>query len=252
VEACVRQSESVDLAEGTVLVAFPAEGFAATLAAAYLVDEFRLRQVGVLDCEAVPSVAIVERGKVVPPIRLLVGRDKGKAAARHPLAVFLSEVPLPEESFRAVAAAILEWCVGNRVATVIAMESVATPGDPGEAPSSRLWGVANHPGFTARLGKAGLPLAQEGVVGGVTGSLLTQALDAPLAVVGLVETSRGAEPGIRGASALVEFLAKFLRLPVRLDRLHRETERFQKHLKEVEQRRFAADDPSEPATRDFI
>lgn len=244
--ACIVESEPVDATGGVAVVAFPGRGLAATLAAAYLAETLHLRPIGRLDCDAIPSVAIVEDGQVVHPVRLLFGLDGRSNAKAHPVALFLSEVPLDEENAAVVAQCILAWCKAKGIATLLSTESVGLE-ESEEAPEViRLWGVGNRPELNRRLAKARLPLAKEGIVAGVTGALLDKGLEADLDLVALVAIGQGPEPDVRTATRLVEFLAKFLGWPVKVDRLRREAERFEKHLRDIERRRLQTAGGTDP------
>jgi uncharacterized protein len=226
---------------------------AATLATGYLAEALKLRPVGRLDCSTLPAVAIVEQGEVVHPIRLLFGLDRRTKTKTHPLVAFLSEVPLDEETLRPAAAAILAWCQSNGIKSIISMESAAFDGNPDDdARLVQLWGISNRAATNKKLAAAKLAMAKEGIVSGLTGALLDQGLETDIDIIALVAVGGGLEPDVRAASRLVEFLAKFLGLPVPLARLRRETERFEKHLKDIERRRNASQ--SEPAAdpQEFI
>lgn len=255
--ACIVAGERPDVKGGIAIVAFPGRGLAATLAAAYLAETLDLRTIGRLDCDAIPSVAIVEGGEVVHPVRLLVGKGNlGKTAAgkkRHlPLAMFLSEVAVDEEADRSVAGTILAWCQESGIKTIVSSESVGLEEQDDPFLAVHLWGVGNTPKVNARLKKAKLPMAKEGVVAGVTGALLDQALETDVEVVALVAVGQGIEPDVRTAARLVEFLAKFLGLSIKLDRLKRETEKFEKHLRDIERRRLASQPHGATAPNEFV
>jgi len=250
--ASVVENQPLDADGGAAIVAFPGRGLASTLAASYLAEALGLRSVGRLDCTAIPSMAIVEAGEVVHPVRLLFGLDKRTKAAAHPLVMFLSEIPLEDEAVRSVASAILDWCHAKGIKTLISTESAVLEDQDDPFDAIRFWGVANRPSVNARLKKAGIPLAKEGIVAGITGAILDQALESRMEVVAVIAVGQGLEPDVRTASHLVDFLAKFLGLPVKLDRLHRETERFEKHLKEIERRRLASKPPGSAGPHEFV
>lgn len=242
----------MDAGGGVAIVAFPGVGLAPTLAAAYLAEALKLRPIGRLDCDAIPSMAIVEGGEVVHPIRLLYGLDRATKAKSHPMVMFLSEVPLGEWSIRPVAASILDWCHAKGIQTLVSIESAVLEDQEDPFNAIRLWGVANRAPVNARLRRAGLALAKEGVVEGITGAILDQALESRMDVAAVVALGQGIEPDVRSASHLVDFLAKFLGLPIKLDRLHRETERFEKHLKDIERRRLASKPPGSAGPHEFV
>lgn len=252
VDACVVQSEDLDARGGTALVAFPGQGLASTLATAYLAEALDLRTVGRLDCSTVPALAVVEAGTVIHPIRVLFGLDGRTKAKAHPLVAFLSEVALDEPNLRPVAATILAWCKANGIRSIITMEGAAFDDPEGEPSAVQLWGVSNNEATNKRLAAAKLAMAKEGVIGGLTGALLDQGLDEDLEIIALVAVGGGLEPDVRAASRLVEFLAKFLGLPVALGPLRRETERFEKHLKDIERRRKAGQPEGRADPQEFI
>ena len=251
-EPAVRLRREPELEDGTAIVAFPSNGYAATLAAAYLADVLGLEAIGSLEGDAIPAVAVIEAGQVVEPVRILAAKPRARKAKAKRLVLFLAELPLDADTHRAVAAAILSWCVARRMRTLIALEGTAPDAGAGEQ-AIRLWGTSTHAGMNAALEKAGLAIAEEGLVAGLTGSLLALGLGAPMQVVGLVENSRGPEPDVAGAAVFVEFLARYLDLPVDISRLRRDTAQFRKHLLELERHRRAMEEAAAaPDEQDFV
>ncbi|MGI0052967.1 MAG: PAC2 family protein, partial [Thermoplasmata archaeon] len=138
---------------GVVLSCFPSAGLAATVAAHYMVQVLELPRVGVLDSEDSLPLAIIQRNRVQPPIRVY-----GKGG----LALVLSEFPPTTSAARPIADAILDGAQRLGARLVLAVDGVV-PHPTIEAaeavaalPEEAVWAICaqDDPEITAQFQRA--------------------------------------------------------------------------------------------------
>jgi predicted ATP-grasp superfamily ATP-dependent carboligase len=198
-----------NLGPGSVLLtSFPSAGLAATVAAHYIVRTLKLPRIGLFDSPDAASVAVVQSGLVNPAIRMY---------GRANFGIVVSEFPPTPSAARPVADAILGAAEAKGCRLVVCLEGVV-PHPVEESPDTpnaeSVWVVLarEDPALLKRLNAAGTRALGDGVIGGVTGSLLVAGLRAKTPVAAVLVSSQGPEgfPDHRAGAALIEMLAKFL------------------------------------------
>jgi predicted ATP-grasp superfamily ATP-dependent carboligase len=191
-----------------VLSSFPSAGLAATVAAHYIIQTLKLPRIGLLDSPDGPSIAIVQSGKVQPPVRVHGRKD---------LAVVLSELPASPSAGPELARMILAGAESRRARLVIGLEGViphpAVTDDPPTLES--VWSVLSRPdpALADQLRSTRARPLEDGVIGGVSGALLVEALRRTIPVSVLLVSARPSPEGYpdhRAGAVLIETLDRLL------------------------------------------
>ena len=193
----------------TILSCFPSAGLATTVAAHYMVRAMKLPRIGGFDSLDLPPVAVVQAGEVQPPIRVY---------GRPDFAVIVSEFPPTPTQAGPIARTIVGEAGRRRARWIIGLEGVIPhPESPDQAPSEeeqKIWSVSSTPraSSTGALKGSGAERLEEGVLGGVSGAMLVQALGGPVPVTVLLVSARATElfPDHRAGAALIEVLDRIL------------------------------------------
>lgn len=196
----------------TILTCFPSAGLATTVAAHYMVRALKLPRIGAFDSLDLPPVAVIQGGEVQPPIRVY---------GRPDFAVILSEFPPTPTQANPLARTIVGEAVRRKARWIIGLEGVIPhPESPdGEPPAAepeeegKVWSVSSAAGSNVSAVKgSGAERLEEGVLGGVSGAMLVQALGGPVPVTVLLVSARAAEmfPDHRAGAALIEVLDRVL------------------------------------------
>lgn len=196
-------------AGAVVISSFPSAGLAATVAAHYMVQSLSLPRIGLFSSSDGPSIAVVQGGRVNPPVRVY---------GRPGLSLVLSEFPPLPAGVTELARAILSGAERRGARAVVALEGVmphpAGAEEEKEVPEERVWAVASQSngGLGERLRAAGASPLEEGVLGGVSGALLVEGLSGKLPVAVLMVTAKSTEgyPDHRAGAALIEVLDRLL------------------------------------------
>lgn len=238
----------------TILSSFPTAGLAATIAAHYVISTLSLPRVGILDSPEAPPVAIVQSGSVQPPVRV---------HGRADLGVVLSEFPPNLTAVPTLAAGILEGAERRRAKALICLEGVVPhpieeDGDDSDPSEPSVWYVASRAdeGFRQSIERSGARPLGEGVIGGVSGSLLVGGLRRELPVLVLLVRARESSgfPDNRAGAALIETLDKILpQLKIDTGPLRSQAETIERALRAVMKGRNAhgapaKSDPPEPGS----
>jgi predicted ATP-grasp superfamily ATP-dependent carboligase len=220
-----------------VLSAFPSAGLATIVAGHYIVRALKLPRIGRFESPDLSPIAVVQSGQVHPTVRVY---------GRSDLALVLSEFPPNPPQANAVAQTILDAAERHKARAIICLEGVvphpeALEADPksGLIPSDeQVWVAYSRKdadfvrGFEAAKAR---PL-EEGVIGGVSGALLVQALGRSIPVAVLLVSARVAEglPDHRAGAALIETLDRVLpELKIDTDPLRAQAEQIEKALRAV-------------------
>jgi predicted ATP-grasp superfamily ATP-dependent carboligase len=200
------------LRPGAVLLSsFPSAGLAATVAAQYIVQTLELPRIGIVTVPDSASVAIVQSGQVQPAVRV---------HGRSDLAIVLSEFPVSPRNSPEIARMILDGAERLRARLVIGLEGVFPhPANEEEEEPERteefVWAAMSRPdpAWMTQLQSARARVLSDGVIGGVSGALLVEALRRPVPVGVLLVSARPSDEGFpdhRAGAALIETLDRLL------------------------------------------
>jgi predicted ATP-grasp superfamily ATP-dependent carboligase len=191
-----------------ILSSFPSAGLAATVAAHYIIRSLKLPRIGFVVPPEGSSVAIVQSGQVNPPIRIY---------GRADLAIVLSELPVAPELTTRLARMLLDGAEHRRARLVLGLEGIVPHPAPDEEATTEeiVWAAVARPepGILGQLKAAKVRLLEDGVIGGVSGGLLVEALrrGVPVSVL-LVSAGMAPEgfPDHRAGATLIETLDRLL------------------------------------------
>lgn len=192
-----------------VISCFPSAGLAPTVAGHYILQVLKLPRIGLLVSDDLPPLAVIQGGRVNPPVRAYGNKD---------LVLILSEFPLPATLINPLAATVLQTAVQIKAGGVLGIEGVVPhPVDSDETsdspPDEMVWyaGSGTSEALPADYKAAGVRAMGDGVIGGVSGSLLVQGIGAGLPVGALLVSATDAGyPDHRAAAKVIEVLDQVL------------------------------------------
>jgi predicted ATP-grasp superfamily ATP-dependent carboligase len=205
----VDEDGSDALHPGAILfTSFPSAGLAATVAAHYMIRTLNLPRVGLLDSRDSAPIAVIQAGRVNPPVRVY-GRPK--------FGIVVSEFPPTPAAAGPIAEAILATARARQCRMVVCLEGVVphpVDAEPTEGAAQSVWVVTSRPdaAFLKSFEAAGAKSLDDGIIGGVTGALLIAGLRSTIPVAALLVSAQGPEgfPDNRAGAALIEMLDRYL------------------------------------------
>ncbi|MCI4353269.1 MAG: PAC2 family protein [Thermoplasmata archaeon] len=195
---------------GAVLLScFPSAGLAPTVAGHYILQTLKLPRIGSFASEEFPPLAVIQGGRVNPPVRAYGNKD---------LVLVLSEFPLPPDLITPVAVAILAAASALKIGRILGLEGVVPhPFEPGEGESTKpddtVWyaGSGSSEGLPPEYKAAGVRELSDGVIGGVSGALLVESLGTKMPVgTLLVSASDAGYPDHRAAAKIIDVIDQLL------------------------------------------
>lgn len=197
-------------APGAVLIScFPSGGLAPTVAGHYILQTLKLPRIGALTSDDFPSLAVIQGGRVNPPVRAYANKD---------LILILSEFPLPPTLLNPLATAILGVAEQLKVSRILGLEGVVPhpldTEDSEAVPTEELvWyaGSGSSASLPPDIKAAGVRGMGDGVIGGVSGALLIQGIESKLPIgTLLVSATDAGYPDHRAAAKLIEVIDQLL------------------------------------------
>jgi uncharacterized protein len=208
-EITFREIEPLDCSRSMVIVSFPTTGLVGTLAAGYMVRSLKLKRVGTFSSERFVPTAVILDGIPSPPVRMFgVKRACAPDELCNEIIVIMSELPIPLDMVKPMSEAILNWCKGKNTNMIVALEGANVPLLPDQEP--KVYGVGTTDKAKNLIKKHDIEPLNEGMVGGVSGTLLYEGEASGKNVLCLMAEANIQLPGAMGAAKLVEIISRML------------------------------------------
>lgn len=184
-----------------MVIGFPTHGLVGSVAASYLVHSLDMSLVAYLISEEFPPTVIMEEGVVSAPIRfyaskLVCGVDR----SCDQLVVVIADIQPPMQMLNRLGRVLLNWAETKGIQLVVAIE--------GQPIESEVRGDAR---VVAMANRAAAPLlekyqfqAANGVVTGLAGGILLEAIDRVTPTLCLVAQAHKDYPDARAAAKVIE------------------------------------------------
>jgi uncharacterized protein len=177
----------------TLIEGLPGHGLVAAIAVDQITRQLDLTHHGSIRSDTFPAVASFHDGRLRDIVRVYAGSPG--------VMTLQADVPLPERAYRAMASSVL---------TELATEferAIFLAGAPAQSESEigDVMGVATTDGIEADLEAAGIALAEgSGVIGGVTGALVSACHHAAVPAAVLVVKAHPYVPDPAAAQAVID------------------------------------------------
>ena len=214
----------------TLLCGFASYGLSGLTAVDFLIDQLELTETGHVSAEGMPSITPFEDGKPTHHTRLFSRPDLELTLLKNEL--FVPPVlsgPFGEE--------ILSWTAHHGVREVVVVDAVPIQHGPDD---HETYYVATDDYRERRLAEANIEPMARGYIDGVTGALVEQGIDSPLAV-GVFRTPVHQQvPDVEAAIRLVETLNGVYSLGVDTEPLQEFADEITRYYEELTERYEAA------------
>lgn len=213
------------------VVAFPAPGFVAQVAARYLVSSQDLALVGAFRSDVLPPSVAIEQGEPRPPVRVHLGkRSCGLDQRCDSLAVVSGDLVVPPELQAPLARAILDWAKAEGVQSVVVLEGMSLGPEGGS--DSRLSAASPFESCREALREQGVEMLDGVLVSGTTGALLAAATPEDVPTLALFVEAHKAFQDAGAAATLLEAVDKLLlNIPIDVQPLRTRAEELTKQLR---------------------
>ncbi len=213
----IEEWEMLDCKDAVIIDGFPSVGAVSTIVASYIIDALGLKQVGVVESELVPPVAIIKEGQPLSPIRIYASptrEGEDPQSTERTVVVFISEFPLLAEMVRPMAEAMVKWGLSRGCSLLISPEGVGNQNGDGPVENGdrevEAFGVASTPRARELMKETDCQGFRYGTITGVTGVLLGLGRQHSFDVIAMLAESREDMPDARAAAKLIECINPLL------------------------------------------
>jgi uncharacterized protein len=200
-----------------VIQAFPGIGMVGTIAAEFLIDHLKAKQIGRIYSEDIPPIIALHHGKIIEPFSIFYSKT-------HNVMIVSALETIPGKEWE-LGKAVLKLCTMLKASELISIEGVESP----NASQPRTFYLTTNVKRAKKLQSQGLKELDEGIIMGVAASLLLKSPDATY----LFSETHSDMPDSRAAAKIIENLDKYLGLKVDYAPLVQKADAFEKKLKEI-------------------
>lgn len=228
-----RRETELEAESPTLIEGLPGTGLVASISADYITSHLDLEQHGTIRSESFPPAASFDDGLVRDPVRVYADADPDVMTLQ-------SDVPIPPVSFPAMNDCVLDE-LAEEFGRIVFIGGVPAQSD---AERGNVTGVATTEDVRADLEANDISLAEEqGVVGGVTGSLVSHCYhaDVPAALLLVQAEPRFPDPGAarsvieNALEPLVEFEIDTQELAEQAEQIQQQKQQVLQQLQQLQQ-----------------
>jgi uncharacterized protein len=212
-----------------IIEGFPGFGLIGTITTEFLIEQLKAELIGTIKANDLPAMIAIHEGKVVQPLGIYYDKKTNIMIVHIITNVQGMEWELSD--------AIVDMAKQLKAKEIICLEGVASPGEK-EGVSTFYY--TTNKASKVILEKNKIPPLKEGIILGVTGSLLLEADNYPLTSI-FVE-AHSALPDSKAAAEIIKVLDKLLGMNINPAPLMDQAERFEKKIKGIMERSKMATD----------
>jgi len=207
----------------TIVEGFPGFGMVGTIATEAIMDYLKPKLIGRIVSNKLPAMIAVHNGKVVEPLGIFYDKKNNLVLMHAVTNIAGMEWELSE--------AVVEIAKLLKAKEIISLEGIGTLKKREETKGKhKTFYYSDHAEGKKKFESLGLKPLNEGIVVGVTGTLLLKAAEKVKSSCIFGETHSGL-PDSRSAAAIIEVVDKYLGLKVPKEPLLKKAEEFEKKLK---------------------
>lgn len=222
-----------------IIEGFPGFGLVGTIASEFLVDHLKTEMIGKIIFEDMPALVAIHENKVVEPLGIFYSKEYNM--------IILHAVTAPTGFEWELANKLVEMAVTLKAKEIVALEGVGS-GEEIEEPKAFYY--ASKDNKKKVFNNMGIEPLREGIIMGVTGSLLLKADKVPISCI-FAET-HSALPDSKAAAKVIQVIDKYLGLSVDYKPLLQQAEKFENKLRGILQQSQKVQDLSEQKKMSYV
>lgn len=204
-------ADKPSLKNPVILTSFPGIGLVGTIATGYFITELQLENLGILDSKAIPPVATLFEGVVLPPIRIYQSKEMN-------FLLIHSDVPIIPQIAYEISRVIVDWAMEVNARRIFSLAGIATFED-----KKRVFGAVTRKELLEEI-KDHVEIFRTGTISGVAGSILNECVAVKFPGIALLGETSGFNPDPRASANLIEALNRILGWNIKIEKLLEEAE----------------------------
>ena len=203
----------------TIIEGFPGFGLIGTITTEFLIEHLKCEKIGKLYFEDLPATVAIHKGEIIDPVSIYYNKEYNL--------VILHSITVAQG---------IEWLVADVIYNIAkqlqAKEIISLEGVGSSVPESeRVFYYSTHNKNIKRLQSANLDPLDEGIIMGVTSSVLVKAHELPITAI-FAETHSNL-PDSKASASVITALDKYLKLKIDPAPLLDQAEQFEEKLKGI-------------------
>lgn len=204
-------ADKPSLKNPVILTSFPGIGLVGTIATGYFITELQLESLGILDSKAIPPVATLFEGVVLPPIRIYESKELN-------FLLIHSDVPIIPQIAYEISRVIVDWAKEINARRIFSLAGIATFED-----KKRVFGAVTHKELLEEI-KDHVEIFRTGTISGIAGSILNECVAVKFPGIALLGETSGFNPDPRASANLIGALNRILGWDIKVEKLLQEAE----------------------------
>ena len=211
----IHQTSGKNFKGSTFICGLPGVGLVGNIVANFLVNNLKLKQVGIIDGPVFPSISVVKDGIPNHPMRLYAGEQICNDGKCNQIVICVSDFVPPVSATKDLVDCIFDWAKEKGCTSFIVGEGFSIP-QKNQDKDSIVYGVSSTEASKDWINNAKVTPFEFGTIGGFTGVMLNQGRLRSVNVLGLLAEVEEDIPDALAASKIIEAIDKLL-LEIDLD-----------------------------------
>lgn len=202
-----------------IIEGFPGVGLVGSIAAKYLSQQLKAKQIGFIESPHLPPVSFVLDGEVYNPIRIY-------ESLKNNLVIVESEFPVPENIVNELGESIANWAKHVNAEKIICLEGINTP----QAQGGGVFAITSSSKFKT---PRSIKKVETGYMIGVSAALMLQCKEINVPGLCLMAETHSSFPDGVAAAKIIKELNSLLGINVNTTALEKEAKSFEDKIKLV-------------------
>lgn len=235
----IKLSKDQNIKGYTLLETFPGVGLVGAMTGSYIIEKLEMESIGRLDSDMFPQIAAVHNSVPMFPARIYKN-DKYK------IVIFMAEFMIPPQLVYQLSQEMLSFARKYGIGRI-----VSVGGLPSAKPTSNIYITSTDRNTMQTATKIGIKPIQDGIISGVSASLLAYSKEYNIPMLELLVEVNPAIMDPKYAELAITGLNKMLGMDIDLGELHKEAKLVEariremlKKLKDHQQAQGSGDQPS--------
>lgn len=208
----------------TLLETFPGIGLVGPMAGSYIIEKLSMEYIGHIESDLFPPIAAIHNTLPMFPARIY--RNE-----KYKIILFISEFTISPSAVYQLSNEILAFARKYGIAKIISVE-----GMPSQKPSEKIYITATDPEVIRSAGKFGIKPIQDGVVAGVSASILIKATEYKIPTIDILVEVNPLIMDPKYAVIAITGLNKILNIDIDLSELDKEAKDVDTKIRELQKK----------------
>ncbi|HUB92853.1 MAG TPA: PAC2 family protein [Candidatus Saccharimonadales bacterium] len=205
----------------TLLEAFPGVGLVGAMAGSYIIEKLKMEDIGRIESDYFPPISAIHGAVPMFPARIYKSEEMK-------LILFMAEFAIPAQLIYQLSQEMLSFARKYGISRI-----VSVGGLPSQKPSTKIYVVSSEPSVSKSAAKLGILPIQDGLIAGVSASLLTYSREYGIPTMDILVEVNPQLVDPKYAELAITGLNKLLEIEIDLSELHKEAALVEARIKEM-------------------